>query len=50
MRFAKQIVEGVILGAATWLGVRLGQALQDPTSDVRIRASELLDRLREVTR
>lgn len=50
MRLARSIVETVILGAAMWLGVRLGQALQDPTSDVRIRASEALDRLREVTR
>ena len=38
----------VISGAAMWLGIRLGQALCDPYSDLRLRLGELIDRVKEV--
>lgn len=49
MRLAKQLVEALLLGAATFAGMRLVQELQDPYSDLRLRGSDLVDRLREVT-
>lgn len=49
MRIAKQFIEALLIGAGTFAGVRLMQTLQDPYSDLRLRGSELVDRLREVT-
>lgn len=45
---AGKTIEALLLGAATFAGVRLMQELQDPYSDVRLRASELGDRIRKV--
>lgn len=49
MRLGKQLLEALLLGAATFAGVRLVQELQDPYSGLRLRGSEAIDRLREVT-
>jgi hypothetical protein len=49
VRLARQLLETLLLGAATFAGVRLAQSLQDPYSDLRLRGSEAVDRLREVT-
>ena len=49
MRLAKNLLETVLLGAATVVGVRLMQEIQNPYSGVRLRASTIVDRLREVT-
>jgi hypothetical protein len=46
---AKLVLEGVLVGASTIAGVRLMQAFQDPYSDLRLRGSEAIERLREVT-
>lgn len=47
---AKKALEAAVLGAATWAGLWIAQELRDPYSDVRLRASELVDRLQEVRR
>lgn len=49
MRLAKQLLEALLVGAVTVAGVRIAQELQDPYSGVRLRASDIADRLREVT-
>jgi hypothetical protein len=49
VRLARQLLEALLLGASTFAGVRLAQELQDPFSDLRLRGSTVVDRLREVT-
>lgn len=49
MRFGKQLLEALFLGAATFAGVRLMQELGNPYSGLRLRGSSVVDRLREVT-
>lgn len=49
MRLGKQLVEALLIGAASFAGMRIALELQDPYSGVRLRASEALDRLKEVT-
>jgi hypothetical protein len=41
-------LEAAVLGAATWAGIWLAQELRDPTSDVRLRIADLVERLQEV--
>jgi hypothetical protein len=50
VRLAKTLLEALLVGAATFAGVRVMQELQDPYSGLRLRGSETLDRLREVTK
>jgi hypothetical protein len=45
---ASKVAEALLLGAATYAGVRLMQELADPYSGLRLRSSSIVDQLREV--
>lgn len=44
--FHVEALLGLLVGAATWLGIRLAQELEDPYSDARLGVAGLVDRFR----